>query len=140
MKFVAGFGPVVRDVGASRAFWGDTLGIPLTEQSADYFMSDALDGVRHFAQWPLSQAAESVFGSDTWPADVPAPTSWIELDMASPEAVGAAVTELEAAGHRVLRGAQLEPWGQTTSRILTPEGLLLGITFSPWMHGDNDGS
>ena len=27
-----------------------------------------------------------------------------------------------------------EPWGQTTSRLLSPEGLLVGVTFTPWMH------
>ncbi len=24
--------------------------------------------------------------------------------------------------------------GQTTSRLLSPEGLLVGITFTPWQH------
>jgi len=37
----------------------------------------------------------------------------------------------------VLRGAHEEPWGQTTSRLLSPEGLLVGVTFTPWMH-DHD--
>jgi ABC-type Zn2+ transport system substrate-binding protein/surface adhesin len=37
----------------------------------------------------------------------------------------------------VLRDAHEEPWGQTTARVLTPEGLLLGVTFTPWMH-DHD--
>jgi len=26
-----------------------------------------------------------------------------------------------------------EPWGQTVSRFITPEGLLVGITFTPSM-------
>ena len=26
-----------------------------------------------------------------------------------------------------------EPWGQTVSRFISPEGLLVGITFTPWM-------
>ena len=56
------------------------------------------------------------------------------MDVESPEAVAAAVEELKAAGHHVLRDAQEEPWGQTTSRVLTPEGLLLGVTYTPWMH------
>ena len=40
----------------------------------------------------------------------------------------------EAAGHRLLRGAREEPWGQTTARVLSPEGLLVGVTYTPWMH------
>jgi len=92
--------------------------------------------VKAFALWPLTQAAQSTFGTDSWPADIPAPQAWLELDVDSPEAVGAAVEELASAGHRVLRGATLEPWGQTTSRVLSPEGLLIGVTFTPWMHKD----
>lgn len=134
IAFVAGFGPVVRDVDASRGFWERGLGIGLEEAAPDYFATDDLEGVRAFALWPLAQAAESTFGTDTWPDDLPIPTTWVELDVDSVEGVGAAVAELEAAGHRVLRGAQQEPWGQTTSRILSPEGILIGITYTPWMH------
>lgn len=43
---------------------------------------------------------------------------------------------LASAGYRVLRGATLEPRGQTTSRLLSPEGLLVGVTHTPWMHAD----
>jgi hypothetical protein len=28
-----------------------------------------------------------------------------------------------------------EPWGQVVSRFLSPEGLLVGVTFTPWMRG-----
>ncbi len=132
--FVAGFGPIVRDVDASRAFWGTGLGITLEEAAPSYWTSDHLDGVKAFALWPLAQAAESCFGANTWPQDVPAPQAWIEFDVESPQAVADAVAELQAAGHRLLRGAQEEPWGQTTSRLLSPEGLLVGITYTPWMH------
>lgn len=133
--FVAGFGPIVRDPDASQAFWRDGIGIELGEIAPEYFGTDDLDGVKAFALWPLSHAAQSTFGTDQWPAEVPAPQAWIELDVDSPDAVGAAVEELASAGHRVLRGATLEPWGQTTSRLLSPEGLLVGVTFTPWMHG-----
>ena len=137
VSFVAGFGPVVRDVAASRAFWGDGLGIPLTEAAPDYLTSEHLGGARYFALWPLDQAAQATFGTDAWPDDVPAPSAWIELDVESVAAVAPAVAELEAAGHRVLRGPQQEPWGQTTSRLLSPEGLLVGITFTPWQHASD---
>jgi catechol 2,3-dioxygenase-like lactoylglutathione lyase family enzyme len=134
VSFVAGFGPIVRDVGASRVFWGDGLGIKLEEAAPNYWTSDILEGVKAFALWPLAQAAESCFGSSTWPEEIPAPQAWIEMDVESPEAVGTAIAELQAAGHRVLRGVHEEPWGQTTSRLLSPEGLLVGVTYTPWMH------
>jgi hypothetical protein len=58
----------------------------------------------------------------------------VEFDVESPEAVATAVAELEATGHRLLRGAQDEPGGQTTSHLLRPEGLLVGVTYTPWLH------
>ena len=134
VSFVAGFGPIVRDLDASRAFWGAGLGIGLAEAAPNYWTNDGLDGVKAFALWPLAQAAESCFGTESWPEEIPAPQAWLEFDVASPEAVTDAVAELEAAGHRVLRGAREEPWGQTTARLLSPEGLLVGVTYTPWMH------
>jgi catechol 2,3-dioxygenase-like lactoylglutathione lyase family enzyme len=134
VSFVAGFGPIVPDVEASRAFWNGGLGIELEQAAPNYWTNDDLDGVKAFALWPLGQAAESCFGTDTWPKEIPPPQAWIEFDVESPEAVADAVNELEAAGHRTLRGVHEEPWGQTTSRLLSPEGLLLGITYTPWMH------
>jgi catechol 2,3-dioxygenase-like lactoylglutathione lyase family enzyme len=133
-SFVAGFGPIVPDVQGSRAFWSSGLGIELEEAAPNCWTSDDLEGVKAFALWPLGQAAESCFGTDTWPKEIPAPQAWIEFDVESPEAVAGAVDELEAAGHRVVRAAHEEPWGQTTSRLLSPEGLLVGITYTPWMH------
>lgn len=134
VSFVAGFGPIVRETDASLGFWREGLGIALGEIAPGYHGTDDLEGVKAFALWPLSPAAESTFGSPDWPAEIPAPQAWIELDVDSPEAVDAAVEELASSGHRVLRGATLEPWGQTTSRVLSPEGLLVGATFTPWMH------
>lgn len=134
ISFVAGFGPIVPDVEASRRFWGTGLGIELEEAAPSYFTNDDLEGVKAFALWPLAQAAQATFGADAWPDDIPAPQAWIELDLASVDEVTSAVAELEAAGHRLLRGVHEEPWGQTTSRLLSPEGLLVGITYTPWMH------
>lgn len=136
VSFVAGFGPIVRDLEASLGFWRDGLGIELAEIAPEYFGTDDLDGAKSFALWRLSEAAQSTFGTDVWPADVPVPQAGIEVDVESVEAVSAAVEELASAGHRVLRGATLEPWGQTTSRVLSPEGLLIGVTYTPWMHKD----
>ena len=141
VSFVAGFGPIVRDVDSSRTFWGAGLGIELAEPVPNYWTNDDLDGVKAFALWPLAHAAESCFGTDTWPREIPAPQAWIEFDVESPEAVAAALAELEAAGHRFLHGAREEPWGQTTAHLLSPEGLLVGVTYTPWMHrADGDGA
>lgn len=134
IAFVAGFGPIGTSDTRSLDFWSGTLGIGFDEPGPGYFHTEALDGVRAFAIWPLTQAAESVFGSPAWPKDVPAPQAWVEFDLRSPEAVQAAAEELAHGGHRLLREPVLEPWGQWTARLLSPEGLLVGITYTPWMH------
>ena len=34
----------------------------------------------------------------------------------------------------ILRDAHQEPWGQVTARLLSPEGLLVGISYMPDLH------
>ncbi|MGB6176703.1 MAG: hypothetical protein WBF43_10305 [Methylocella sp.] len=70
---IAGFGPVVRETAESRKFYGEVLGIPFREESGGYHHTEALQGAKTFALWPLSQAAHSCFGSDSWPVDIPVP-------------------------------------------------------------------
>jgi len=134
IAFVAGFGPIVRDTDASRAFWGDGLGIGLEEASPGYWTNDDLEGMNAFALWPLSQAAESCFGTTAWPEDLPVPQAWMELDLESADDVAPATAEMEGRGYRILVNAKLEPWGQTVSHLLSPEGILMGIVFTPWLH------
>jgi catechol 2,3-dioxygenase-like lactoylglutathione lyase family enzyme len=125
--FVAGFGPVVAHMPASQAFYGAALGLPL-EGDETYLSTQGIEGVKHFALWPLAGAAQSCFGVDRWPDDVPAPQGWIEFEV---DDVAAATAELQGKGYRVLVGARQEPWGQTVTRLLGPEGLLVGVTYTP---------
>jgi catechol 2,3-dioxygenase-like lactoylglutathione lyase family enzyme len=131
--FIAGFGPITRDPAASKKFYLDALGLPLEAMAdnADYIQSE-LNGAKHFAVWPLFQAAQSCFGADTWPKEIPAPTAWFEFDV---EDVAVASTALKARGYKLLVDNRKEPWGQTVTRLLSPEGVLVGVTFTPWMRG-----
>jgi catechol 2,3-dioxygenase-like lactoylglutathione lyase family enzyme len=130
--FVAGFGPVVRDPKASKKFYVDTLGLPLEPMPHDdtYYHGETLAGVKHFALWPLASAASSCFGTDVWPEHVPAPHSWLEFDV---EDIGSATQVLKEQGYKLLVEAREEPWGQTVTRLLSPEGVLIGITLTPWL-------
>ena len=135
--FVAGFGPVVKDMKASQAFYGEALGVPL-EGDESYLSTQHLEGTKHFALWPLSGAAQSCFGTEVWPGDLPVPQGWIEFDV---DDLAAATAELENKGYRVLLAAKQEPWGQTVTRLLGPEGLLVGITYTPSMRsGQTEGT
>ncbi len=128
--FVAGFGPIVRDPAASRKFYSDALGLPFKEDAGGYLHTGALDGVKHFALWPLVQAAQSCFGTDHWPGDLPVPQAWLEFDV---ENIETATAELQSQGYTLLVATRKEPWGQIVTRLLGPEGLLVGITHTPSM-------
>jgi catechol 2,3-dioxygenase-like lactoylglutathione lyase family enzyme len=128
--FIAGFGPIVRDVDTSRKLYAKALDISFKEEDGGYLHTDGLQGAKTFALWPLSQAAESCFGSSTWPDTLPAPHAWLEFDV---DSVESATAELESMGYQMLLKNKKEPWGQTVSRFLDPDGLLVGLTFTPWL-------
>jgi catechol 2,3-dioxygenase-like lactoylglutathione lyase family enzyme len=128
--FVAGFGPIVREIGESRRLYNEILGIPFKEEKGGYLHTEALQGARSFALWPLSEAAQSCFGSDAWPDHVPVPRAWLEFDV---DDVEDATAHLESHGYRFLIKNKTEPWGQTVSRFMSPEGLLVGVTLTPLM-------
>jgi catechol 2,3-dioxygenase-like lactoylglutathione lyase family enzyme len=128
--FIAGFGPIVRDAAQSRKLYLNDLGLKFTEETGGYLHTEALQGARTFALWPLSQAAQSCFCRDAWPIDIPVPQAWLEFEVDSVEEATAA---LERLGYRVLIRVKKEPWGQTVSRFMSPEGLLVAVTCTPAM-------
>jgi hypothetical protein len=128
--FIAGFGPIVREATPSLKLYIETLGISFKEETGGYFHTESLKGAKTFALWPLSQVAQSCFGQDSWPDEIPVPQAWLEFDV---DNVESATAELESRGYRMLVKNKTEPWGQIVSRFLAPEGLLVGITFTPSM-------
>ncbi|MEP6813636.1 MAG: VOC family protein, partial [Actinomycetota bacterium] len=112
VRFVAGFGPIVREMDASLRFYREVLGLPLVQ--TDDISTNKLEGVKYFSLWPLADAAESCFGAREWPSNVAAPQAWIEFDV---DDVAAAAKELETKGYRLLVAPKTEPWGQTVARL-----------------------
>lgn len=131
--FVAGFGPIVRDGAQSRKLYAGDLGIAFKEESGGYLHTEALQGAKTFALWPLAQVAQSCFGTESWPEDIPVPQAWLEFEV---ENIEKATAALEARGHRLLVRLKREPWGQTVSRFLSPEGMVLAVTFTPSMRDE----
>jgi catechol 2,3-dioxygenase-like lactoylglutathione lyase family enzyme len=128
VQFVTSIAPIVRDAEASRSFYSDGLGLGFEGQDGDYVFTHELEGAKHFGLWPLSEAANACFGTTVWPAEIPVPQASIEFEVAD---VAAAAAELTAKGHRLIHGARTEPWGQITARLLSPEGLLVAVCYSP---------
>lgn len=128
--FIAGFGPITSDPEESRRLYEDALGISFKTEEGNYRHTEELDGAKTFAVWPLSQAAQSCFGRDEWPGDVVKPQAWLEFDV---EDIEEATRELEEKGYKLLVSNRTEPWGQVVTRIISPEGLLVGLTVTPSM-------
>jgi catechol 2,3-dioxygenase-like lactoylglutathione lyase family enzyme len=131
VQSVTSLAPIVRDAAASRSFYGDALGLSFEGEQGDYLFTNKLDGIKHFGLWPLSEAANACFDTAEWPADIPIPQASIEFEVAD---VAVAADELSAKGYRPIHKARTEPWGQITARLLSPEGLLVAVCYSPSLH------
>lgn len=133
--FVSSVSPIAVDPPESRRLYVDALGLSLEGDDPDgYWHSEKVPGVKHFGVWPLSQAAEACFGSESWPEGVTVPQVSIEFEVEDPDAVAAGAQELEAQGFELLHETRTEPWGQTVARLLSVDGAIVGLSHAPWMH------
>ena len=132
VQFVASMAPIVRDAAAARTFYEDALGVRFEGGEGDYRYTERLEGVKHFGLWPLAEAARACFGSPGWPDDIAIPQASIEFEVPD---VAAAAQELRAKGYRLIHETKTEPWGQVIARLLSPEGLLVGVCYTPSFHG-----
>lgn len=133
--FIGAIGIITNDLVEGRAFYVDTIGLPLKQAEGTNFLhSGKLEGSKYFGVWPLSEAAKVCFGTASWPTGRPVPQLFIEFEMASPAGVTRAASELESKGHALLHSPRTDPWGQTVARLQTKDGLIIGISYVPWMH------
>ena len=127
---------IAADPPQSRKLFIDALGLPLEGEGNGYYSSEHVPGSKHFGVWPLTEAAQACFGTAEWPADRVVPQASIEFEVADAEAVAAAGDELQQAGFELIHSARTEPWGQTVARVLTGDGLIVGISYAPALHAD----
>ena len=133
--FIGAVGVITKDLERGRALYVGSIGLPLKRAKGTNFLhSEKLNGTRYFGVWPLVEAAKACFGSENWPADRPVPQMFIEFELRGPGSVASAARELEKKGYRLLHGPRKDPWGQTVARLQTEDGLVVGISFVPWMH------
>lgn len=135
IQFVSSVAVIAKDPKVSRPLFVRDLGLPLEPVGgSEYFASESVGGCKHFGVWPLAAAAEACFGAKVWPKDRAEPQASIEFEVATEAEVQAAAAELRAAGHALLHEARKEPWGQTVARLQSADGLILGVSYAPWMH------
>jgi catechol 2,3-dioxygenase-like lactoylglutathione lyase family enzyme len=135
VQFVSSIAPIVRDGDAARSFYQEALGLSFEGHEGDYVFTHKLEGTKHFGLWPLSEAATACFGTAEWPVDLPIPQASIEFEVAD---VAAAAGELTAKGYELIHGARTEPWTQITARLLSPEGLLVAVCYTPAFHDSHE--
>ena len=136
IQFITSMAVITPDVEQSRALYVSALGLPLqAAEGDDYLHSEDIEGAKHFGVWPLRQAAQACFGSDQWPSDRPVPQASVEFEVADHEGVQRAAAELEERGFSLLHPPRTEPWGQTVTRLQSLEGLVVGISYAPSLHG-----
>jgi catechol 2,3-dioxygenase-like lactoylglutathione lyase family enzyme len=136
VQFITSMAVVAADPAHSRKLFIQALGLPLEGEGNGYYSSENVAGSKHFGVWPLSEAAQACFGTPQWPADRVIPQASIEFEVADADAVAAAGDELQRAGYELVHQARTEPWGQTVARLLTDDGLIVGISYAPSLHGD----
>jgi catechol 2,3-dioxygenase-like lactoylglutathione lyase family enzyme len=132
--FIASMAVVTADPPRSRQLFMETLGLPLEGEGDGYYSSGNIAGSKHFGVWPLAEAAQACFGTPQWPAGRVVPQASIEFEVKDADAVAAAGDELQRAGYELLHPARTEPWGQTVARLLTGDGLIVGISYAPVFH------
>jgi catechol 2,3-dioxygenase-like lactoylglutathione lyase family enzyme len=134
--YISSFAVIAPAAAESRKLYVDALGLPLKRHGDDdYSFTESLEGAKHFGVWPLAQAAEACFGMREWPADRPTPQACVEFEVASEAGVNEAAAELASRGHVLIHTAKTEPWGQVVARLQSAEGVIVGISFAPWLHG-----
>lgn len=135
VQFVTSIAMIAADPPTTRKLFVDAIGLPL-EAAPDsaYYHSERIEGTRHLAIWPLSEAAGACFGVDSWPSDRVVPQVSIEFEVDDADAVARAAGELEERGYELLHEARTEPWGQTVARLLSADGAIVGISYAPSLH------
>jgi catechol 2,3-dioxygenase-like lactoylglutathione lyase family enzyme len=134
IEFLTSVAVITPKPSESRRLYIGALGLPLDKLDGEYFATDQVEGCKHFGIWPLAQAAQSCFGTTSWPADIPVPQVSLEFEVADADAVADAAAELRSSGYHLLHDAQREPWGQIVARLLSPEGAVVGLSYALSLH------
>ena len=127
IRHFAGVAEIVEDFEAAIQFYRDTLGLEVESLSEGYATA-TVPGVLHFGIWSRTEAAEATYGSPDAAERVPLGfTIAFEVD-----GVIEATQHLKNADVEVVQPTKIEPWGQVTSRFITPSGALCEIAETPW--------
>ena len=127
VRHFASIAEVVEDIDAAVHFYRDALGLEVEVHSEGY-ADVTVAGMLHFGIWSREEAAKATYGSAEAADRVPLGyTVGFEVDNAA-----AAEERLTSAGIEVVQPTKTEPWGQVTSRFISPSGALCEVAETPW--------
>ena len=136
IQFIAGFAVIAPEPAESRKLYVDALGLPLEQADGDYFAqregSGGSQALRRLAAGPRGPGVlrHPRRGRATGPSH----RRRVEFEVAESARGRGGGGRAGGAGLRALHPPRTEPWGQTVARILTREGLIVGISHAPWHH------
>ena len=131
--FITGFAVVAPDPPKSRELYVEALGLPLAAGGAGSTGTARKSPAAALRRLAASQAAEACFGTRVGPAELTVPQASVEFEVEDADAVAAAARSSKR-GFELLHPARQEPWGQTVARLLSSEGLIVGISYAPLLH------
>ena len=127
LRHFASLAEIVEDFEAAVRFYEDVLKLEVERLSEGYALV-RIPGALHFGIWSRAEAAQATYGSPDAANRVPLGFSiGFEVDK-----VGSATEALISAGVEIVQPEKTEPWGQVTSRFITPSGALCEIAETPW--------
>jgi len=128
IRHIAGIAEIVQDVDAAVDFYRNTLHLKVEHEPGTGYATIEIPGILHFGIWGREQAAVTVYGEDADPTQIPLGFSvGFEVDHVEQHTKTAQCENLE-----FIQSPKSEPWGQVTSRFLSPSGALCEFSETPW--------
>jgi catechol 2,3-dioxygenase-like lactoylglutathione lyase family enzyme len=128
IRHVAGVGEVVEDVAQAVAFYRDVLQLEVEYEEGSDYATINVPGILHWGLWDRRAAAESTLGDRAQAERIPLGFCvGFEVDE-----VDAAADAASARGLNLIQPPHTEPWGQKTTRFLTPWGSFAELVETPW--------
>jgi catechol 2,3-dioxygenase-like lactoylglutathione lyase family enzyme len=124
---MAGIAEIVDDIEEAVRFYRDNLGLTVQHEKVSNYAEVEIPGVLHYGIWSRTGAAETALGDPEAAQRIPLGfTVGFEVDD-----VDETSTEMSERGGTVVQLPKTEPWGQKTSRFLSPSGALCEFSETP---------
>jgi catechol 2,3-dioxygenase-like lactoylglutathione lyase family enzyme len=128
IRHLSGLAEVVEDIESAVSFYQDTLGLVVNFETGNNYADVELPGILHFGLWSREAAAAVILGSPNQSDQIPL-GFFIGLEV---DSVLETTKQVEENKISFLQTTKKEEWGQVTSRLITPSGVLIELTETPW--------